>query len=234
MQTGVQLPAEETAALAAFAEHLRLERGSSVHTVRAYVGDLTALFEHLDRVGETTLSAVTLADLRTWLANQHAAGSGRASLQRRAASVRTFFAWAADTGRVAANPAATLRSPKVARRLPPTLEIDQARQVLDAISARAAAQDDPDRAAGAARDVAILEVLYASGIRVSEACGLDLGDIDLGRSLLRVLGKGGKERMAPLGVPACAALERWLALRPRLVGPSGADGGVRGGPWRPN
>jgi integrase/recombinase XerC len=220
MHTGAALPSDVARLLDAFGEHLRLERGCSPHTVRAYLGDVTALMEHLERVGEADPTAVTVAELRTWLANQHAAGAERSSLQRRAASVRTFFAWAADTGRIASNPAASLRSPKVNRRLPPTLEIDQVRRVLDAIAARGAAVEDPAEAASAARDVAILEVLYASGIRVSEACGLDVADFDTGRGLLRVLGKGGKERTAPLGGPAVAALERWIALRPGLVGPT--------------
>lgn len=220
MHTGAPLPSDVAALLAAFDTHLRLERGCSAHTVRAYLGDLTALFEHLDRVGAADPGAATLAELRTWLANQYAAGAERSSLQRRAASVRTFFAWAADTGRISANPAAALRSPKVARRLPATLEIDQARRVLDAIAARAAATEEPIQAAAAARDVAIMEVLYASGIRVSEACGLDVSDFDTGRGLLRVLGKGSKERTAPLGAPAVAALHRWLERRPLLVGPS--------------
>ncbi len=232
MHTGAPLPPDVARLLDAFGEHLRLERGCSPHTVRAYLGDLTALFEHLDRVGVLDPAAVTLADLRTWLANLHAAGAERSSLQRRAASVRTFFAWAADVGRIGSNPAGALRSPKVNRRLPPTLEVDQARQMLDAIAARAAAVEEPAAAAAAARDVAILEVLYASGIRVSEACGLDVTDFDIGRGLLRVLGKGGKERTAPLGAPAVAALQGWLAVRPLLVGPTARTAmfvGDRGG-----
>ncbi|MCA0296001.1 MAG: tyrosine recombinase XerC [Actinobacteria bacterium] len=206
--------------LAAFTDHLRLERGLSPHTVRAYRGDLVNLFAHLARVGEGEPSDVTLADLRTWLANQHAGGADRATLQRRAAGVRTFFAWAARTGRLPADPAQALRSPKVDRRLPPTLEADQARQVLDGLAARLEDAGEPDDVAARRRDLAIVEVLYAAGIRVSELAGLDLGDLDASRGLLRVLGKGGKQRTVPLGAPALRALDAWLELRGRLARPA--------------
>lgn len=215
-------PFAESAAsmLSDFGDHLKLERGCSGHTVRAYLGDLTALFSHLERVGESEPTQVSLPALRTWLANQYAQGAQRATLQRRAASVRTFFAWAKHTGRLPTDPAAALRSPKVDRRLPPTLETEQIRAVLDALAVRAGLLEGPDEVASARRDVAIVEVLYASGIRVSEACGLDLGDLDDGRGLLRVLGKGGKERAAPLGAPALAALSAWLEVRARLAAAS--------------
>lgn len=218
--------------LADFAEHLSKERGCSVHTVRAYRGDLTNLFTHLARVDGPAPAEVTLRELRTWLANQHAAGADRATLQRRAASVRTFFAWAADTGRVPSDPARGLRSPRVDRRLPPTLEIDQVRRVLDELAAHAAATEEPEQRAIALRDSAILEVLYSTGIRVSELCGLDLSDQDLERQLLRVLGKGGKQRVVPLGGPARRAVDAWLAARSLLAGPAAGTAifvGDRGG-----
>jgi integrase/recombinase XerC len=211
------LTREAQVLLGAFAEHLRLERGLSPHTVRAYTGDLTNLFAHLGRVGEGEPADVTLADLRTWLANQHAGGADRATLQRRSAAVRTFFAWARRTGRVASDPAQALRSPKVDRRLPPTVEVDQARSLLDGLVARVAEGGEPREAAARRRDLAVVEVLYASGIRVSELCGLDLGDVDDQRGLLRVLGKGGKQRTVPLGGPAVRALDAWLAVRPVLA-----------------
>lgn len=227
-----ELAPAAAAMLAAFADHLRLERGLSPHTVRAYTGDLASLFGHLTRVGEGDPGQVSLADLRTWLANQHAGGADRATLQRRAAGARAFFAWAARTGRLPADPAAALRSPRVDRRLPPTVEPDQARRVLDALAARVdEAGDDDDRAARR-RDLAIVEVLYASGIRVSELAGLDTGDLDGSRGLLRVLGKGGKQRTVPLGAPALRALDAWLAVRHRLAGPAAGQAvfvGDRGG-----
>lgn len=220
------------AMLRAFADHLRLERGLSPHTVRAYRGDLTNLFAHLTRVGEGDPDTVTLADLRSWLANQHAAGADRATIQRRAAGARTFFAWAARTGRVAEDPAQALRSPRVDRRLPPTVEPDQARQALDWLAARADGASDPDEVAARRRDQAIVEVLYASGIRVSELAGVDTGDVDTQRGLLRVLGKGGRQRTVPLGTPALRALDAWLAVRGRLARPAAGQAvfvGDRGG-----
>ncbi len=211
--------------LADFAEHLSKERGCSAHTVRAYLGDLTALFTHLQRVDGPAPAEVTLRDLRTWLANQHAAGADRSTVQRHAASVRTFFAWAARTGRVPSDPARGLRSPKVDRRLPPTLEVDHARRLLDGLAAQAEAAEDPQQRAGSLRDSAILEVLYSTGIRVSELCGLDLSDQDAERQLLRVLGKGGKQRVVPLGAPARRSLDAWLAVRGLLAAPA-AEGAV--------
>lgn len=207
--------------LGAFGDHLRLERGLSTHTVRAYTGDLTNLFAQQGRLGDGNPATVTLADLRTWLANLHAGGADRATLQRRAAAARTFFAWARRTGRISIDPAQALRSPRVDRRLPPTIEVDQARTLLDQLAALIADAVGPDDIAARRRDHAVVEVLYASGIRVSELCGLDLADIDSQRALLRVLGKGGKQRTVPLGGPAVRALEQWLAVRPRLVAPGG-------------
>lgn len=232
MQSDVELSPAVAHLLADFGEYLRLERGCSPHTVRAYLGDLRALFGHLERVGEPSPEQVSLASLRTWLANMYAGGAGRATLQRRAAATRSFFAWAHHTGRLASDPAAALRSPRVDRRLPPTLEISQMRQVLDALAADAELPTVPEEVAAARRDVAIVEVLYAAGIRVSEACGLDIDDLDHARGLLRVLGKGGKERTAPLGAPALAALDAWLRLRPHLAARSAGSAlfvGDRGG-----
>jgi integrase/recombinase XerC len=227
-----ELSPRAAALVDAFAAHLRLERGLSGHTVRAYTGDLVNLFGHLARVGEGDPADVTLGDLRTWLANQYATGADRATLQRRAAGARTFFAWAARTGRLPADPAQALRSPKVDRRLPPTVEADQAREALDALAARVDDAETPDERAARCRDLAIVEVLYASGIRVSELAGLDTGDLDAQRGLLRVLGKGGKQRTVPLGAPALRSLAAWLDVRPRLARPAAGRAvfvGDRGG-----
>ncbi|HOC14048.1 MAG TPA: tyrosine recombinase XerC [Propionicimonas sp.] len=215
-----------------FAGHLRLERGLSPHTVRAYTSDVTSLFAHLARVGGGEPDQVRLADLRTWLANLQAGGADRATLARRSAGARTFFAWARRTGRIAADPAATLRSPRVDRRLPPTIAVDHARDLLDGLAARIAEVDEPVARAGRQRDLAIVEVLYSCGIRVSELVGLDLPDFDVQRGMLRVLGKGGKERTVPLGRPARRALEDWLSVRSQLVAPAARSAmfvGDRGG-----
>lgn len=206
--------------LAAFADHLRLERGCSEHTVRAYVGDLASFFGYRERVGEDDPGRVSAADLRTWLANQYAAGVQRSTLARRTAAARSFFSWAEHSHRLPNNPAAGLRSPRPDRRLPATLDIAQIRAVLDAMAERIDPSADADSLASRYRDLAIVEVLYSSGMRVSEVCGLNLGDIDSDRGLIRVFGKGAKERLVPLGAPAERALRQWCALRSHRAGPN--------------
>jgi integrase/recombinase XerC len=207
-------PDEFTATLADYERHLRSRRGLSEHTLRAYRCDLTGLFEHLGRLRIDQLGAIDLQALRSWLANQQSRGQSRATLQRRAAAVRMFFAWAQQSGRVPGNPAATLRSPKLVRTLPPTLDRADAAEMLAQAIATARESGGPV----AARDVAVLELLYATGLRVAELCGLDLDHLDRDRRVVRVFGKGGKERTVPVGRPAWRALELWLAeARGRLL-----------------
>lgn len=205
-----------------YGRHLRAERRLSEHTVRAYMGDVGGLLLHLEQAGLTELEEASLSDLRGWLARQQTTGAARASLQRRAAAVRVFWAWAARTGHSTGNPAAGLKSPRKHRRLPATLDQRAVSTMLGEAARRAA------EAGGAVgvRDVAILEILYATGIRVSELCGLDLADIDRDRRVVRVFGKGAKERSVPVGAPALRALEAWLNDgRPELAG-AGAGAAV--------
>ncbi len=199
-----------------YLRHLSAERNLSVHTVRAYRSDVGQLLEHLQRLGHESLMGVDVRAVRSWLAKQQTMGAERTTVQRRAAAARVFFAWTHDTGRSPHNPAETLRSPKTAKRLPPALEQADAAQMLAAAIAAAAADEGPV----GRRDVAMLEVLYATGIRVSELCGLDLRNVDEDRRLLRVFGKGGKERSVPVGAPAMRALSGWLSVRGLLVGPA--------------
>lgn len=215
--TAPALPPEFVDALSAYLEQLRM-RNMSPHTLRAYEGDLTQLLVHLGASGVTTLADVTIGDVRRWLAQQQQAGAGRATMQRRTAAVRVFFAWAHETRRCAHDPAAALRTPKSQRRLPDTLDQAAARKALDHLAAVTALPDaSPRDRATAVRDHAILETLYASGIRVSELCGADVTDLDRQRALLRVIGKGNKERTVPLGRPAVTALADWIAQRPALT-----------------
>jgi integrase/recombinase XerC len=208
------LPPELDAMLASYVRHLRGQRNLAEHTVRAYRTDLLNLFTHLARLGIDSLDRVDLRALRSWLAKQHTLGQSRATLQRRAAAARVFFAWAQETDQIAADPAANLRSPKVSRTLPPTLEAAAAAQMLDAAAATVSEAGGPI----AVRDAAVLEVLYATGIRVSELCGLDLADLDRERQVIRVFGKGSKERTVPIGTPAVKAVDAWLVkARPQLV-----------------
>jgi integrase/recombinase XerC len=195
------------AVLVDYVRDLRLRRGLSEHTVRAYRGDVAGLLTHLTGQGLTDLTDVDLRALRGWLAAASASGQARSTLQRRSAAVRVFFAWAHDTGRVPTDVAAGLRSPRPQRALPPTLGRTEAARMLD--DALAVAREEGAGPVGL-RDVALLELLYATGVRVAELCGLDRRDLDRDRRVVRVLGKGRKERSVPLGAPALRAVEEWL------------------------
>jgi integrase/recombinase XerC len=202
------------AALAAFERHLGAERGLSPHTVRAYVGDVSALLGHVMNCGITDIAELDLSVLRAWLATQHSAGQARTTIARRAAAARAFTAFAHERGLLAHDPGSRLGSPKTQRQLPDVLAVDEIVAVLDLPPTADSGGSDPVDL----RDWAIMELLYATGIRVSELCGLDIDDIDEARRTIRVLGKGAKERVVPVGVPAVRAVDRWRqAGRPALV-----------------
>ncbi|MET7706817.1 tyrosine recombinase XerC [Micromonospora sp. NPDC005413] len=231
-----------------FAEHLSRVRNRSAHTVRAYVTDLVSLLDHAVRMGCVDLAELDLSVLRSWLARQRTTGAARTSLARRAASARAFSAWAHRAGLLSADVGAALASPRAHRELPTVLRADQAVALVEAPARQAPPADPPagptsdaaERAATEAvplRDRVLLELLYATGVRVSEACGLDVGDVDHGRRVIRVFGKGGRERSVPYGVPAQRALDEWLRRgRPPLVGTRSGDAlllGARGGRLNP-
>ncbi len=212
-----------------FDQYLALERGRSEHTRRAYLGDLRSLFDFVAQRGsDTGPGGLSLPLLRSWLASQAGAGAARSTLARRTSAVKTFTAWALRRGLMAEDPASRLQVPKARRTLPAVLRQDQAIDAMDAAKS-GAQQGDPL----ALRDRLVVEMLYATGIRVSELCGLDVDDIDTSRRLLRVLGKGNKQRTVPYGEPAKAALSVWLSRgRPELA--TAASGaalllGARGG-----
>ncbi|CDO87888.1 recombinase XerC [Mycobacterium triplex] len=195
-----------------FDEYLNLQCGRSAHTRRAYLGDLRSLFAFLDERG-TALDGLSLPLLRTWLSGAAVAGAARTTLARRTSAVKAFTAWAVRRGLLTADPAVRLQVPKAHRTLPAVLRQDQARDAMAAAKS-GAEQGDPL----ALRDRLIVEMLYATGIRVSELCGLDTDDVDTGHRVVRVLGKGNKQRTAPFGVPAADALRAWLADgRPALA-----------------
>lgn len=211
------LPSELVASLDVFEHHLAREQARSAHTVRAYVGDVTTLLEHAMRMGCRTPGAVDLAVMRSWLARQRSSGATRSTLARRASAARCWSALCHARGLRADDPGALLVSPAAQPGLPQVLTAAQASTLL-------AEPSVPPSSAGkvgalARRDTAMLELLYASGVRVGELCGLDLVDLDEGRRLLRVMGKGSKERAVPFGAPAEAAVRGWLSAagRARLV-----------------
>lgn len=199
----------------AFLKYLEAERNLSVHTIRAYLGDLDSFFEHLEKLDINDFSKLELSHIRSWLANQQVKGGARTTLSRRAVSIRLFTKWATKKGYLAKDVGATLATPKGARTLPEVLNVADTGVAMDALATRVAEEDGPL----AKRDCAMVEVLYASGARVSELCGLDLQDIDYERNTIRVIGKGNKERTIPLGNPAMRALDVWLKEgRPSLAG----------------
>ena len=217
------------AVLEDFDSYLDLQRGRSEHTRRAYLGDLRALFGFLaERRPDARPADLTLPLLRSWLSSQAAAGAARTTLARRTSAVKTFTAWALRRGLLETDPATRLQVPRAHRTLPAVLRQDQARDAMDAATS-GAQQGDPL----ALRDRLIVEMLYATGIRVSELCGLDVDDVDASRRLVRVLGKGDKQRTVPFGEPAHRALTAWLtdgrpALATAASGPAlllGARGG---------
>lgn len=197
---------------AAFARHLRAERNLSPHTCRAYDGDIEDLGEFVRRArGVQSFDEVTLADLRAWLGEQSRRGA-RSTVARRAAAARTFFRWATRTGRLTHDPSVRLRAPARQATLPQVLRADTAGAVLDA----ARAPEDTDEVMSS-RDGAMLELLYATGIRVGELVAVDVDDVDLALCVVRVMGKGGKERVVPFGGPARAAVSVWLQHRGALA-----------------
>lgn len=214
-----ELPEAYATALAAYERHLVSERNLAPHTVRAYVGDLVGMLQHAAALGQTTLDELDIRTLRSWLANQQTRGKARTTMARRATAVRVFTAWALRTGRAQDDAGAQLGSPKAHKPLPSALDVAQARALLDAAATRA-----DDASPVGLRDVAILELLYATGARVGEICALDIDDLDSSRRVARLFGKGRKERTVPYGLPADRAIQRWLTdARPALRVPgSGA------------
>jgi integrase/recombinase XerC len=208
------LPEPMVAVLADYERHLTSERDLTAHTVRAYIGDIAGMLEHAAMLGHVDVSTLDVRTLRSWLAKQQTLGKARTTMSRRATAVRVFTGWAQRTGRAETDPGALLGSPKAHRTLPPALRVDEARGLLEAAASRA-----DDGSPLGLRDVAILEVLYATGIRVGELCGLDVDDVDRERRVVRVFGKGRKERTVPYGQPADRAIAAWLGARARVAVP---------------
>jgi len=196
-----ELPDPLQAALAGFERSLRLERNRSANTGKAYLGDLTLLLSHLVRSQGPELSGLTLRTLRGWLADQQRRGVSRTTLARRAAAARSFCRWAFEQRLLSTDVGELLASPRPHRTLPPILSAGEAATVLDGMTG-----DEPEQL----RDRLILELLYGTGIRVAELVGLDVDDVDRSRRVVRVIGKGDKQRSVPFGVPAEQALQRWL------------------------
>lgn len=196
-----------------FAVYLAAERGFSANTVRSYRSDLALLSAFVRSRGVDDAEGISLELLRDWLWQGSQAGLARSTLARRSATVRSLTAWLAKTDRVSPDAASRLKSPRADHRLPRVLTGRQMDSVFEGLAARALT-DDP----GAVRDLTVIELLYASALRVSEVTGLDIASVDLERLTVRVTGKGSKERVVPFGVPAKRAIERYLTVaRPVLL-----------------
>ncbi|TAK51677.1 MAG: tyrosine recombinase XerC [Gammaproteobacteria bacterium] len=189
--------------------HLSSERRLSPHTASNYARDLRALESFCDAHQIGSWTELDSGHVRSFAALEHRAGLGPRSIQRRLSALRGFFEYLIRERELAANPAVDIRAPKAGKRLPKTLDVDQVASLLD---------HEPADALGR-RDLAILELLYSSGLRLAELAGLDLPDLDRDDRTVRVLGKGAKTRIVPVGRRALAALESWLADRATLAAP---------------
>jgi integrase/recombinase XerC len=192
--------------LAAFLRYLEVEKNASPHTLRSYRTDLRQFCDHLTRDKISELRTVQTREIRGWLASLHARGLDPTSISRKLAAVRSWMRFLARRGRLDGNPAMNVRGPRLGRKLVSFLPVDEAARLLD------------DRALGV-QDRAVLELLYASGLRVSELAGLTVDDVDTATRTVRVMGKGRKERIVPFGAKAAQALAAHLARRGPTPGP---------------
>jgi integrase/recombinase XerC len=189
-----------------YQEHLALVRNLSDNSIRGYVTDLESFLKHMEKLGIVEFNQLEIEHIRSWLANLQSTGVARATLTRRIVSIRAFTNWAAANGWLTSDIGANLSVPKPHKVLPEVLNINEAATVIKSLEIKAVEQPNPLNI----RDLAIVEVLYGSGIRVSELCGLDLSDIDNSRNTLNVMGKAEKQRVVPLGIPAIKALANYL------------------------
>jgi integrase/recombinase XerC len=197
----------ESAWIERFASHLKHERRMSPHTVAAYLADIAQLALFCDARKLDSFSAVDSVQVRTFAATTHSRGLSARSIQRRLSALRTFFEFLMREGAGTRNPAVDVRAPKQKKRLPTTLDVDQMGRLL------AFRTDD----SLSARDKAVMELFYSSGLRLAELVSLDVSSIDLQDRTVRVMGKGAKSRVLPIGRHAIAALERWFVERAALL-----------------
>ncbi len=194
-----------------FAETLVAGRGYSKNTVKAYLTDVLDLADYLESQEVTQVTDINLELLREWLWAVSQRDSAKSTLARKSAAIRSFTAWLAAEKLVNGDPGQRLKSPKAERHLPKVVAKDSLEEVFSHLKVLADTGD-----ANAIRDRLVFEMLYATGCRVSELCSLDLLSVDLGRNIIRVMGKGSKERVVPFGLPARDALDSWLNVRATL------------------
>jgi len=206
--------------IAQYEEHLAIDCNLADNSIRGYVSDLQSFLAHIEKLNITEFSDLELKHVRSWLANLQTTGAARSTLARRIVSMRAFTGWAYRNGWLSSDIAASLVVPKPHRTLPDVLNQNDAQQMIDALIER----NVETHTAKSRRDLAIVEVLYASGARVSEICGLDMRDLDQSRQTIKVLGKGNKERVVPLGGPAMTAINEYLSkARPEFANELSGD-----------
>jgi integrase/recombinase XerC len=212
------MQASERERIERFLSHLNIERRLSTHTVAAYRHDLLTLAGFCEGRKVQRWSALNNFQVRAFAAAEHAGGIAPRSIQRRLSAVRSFYEYLMREGHAKNNTALEVRAPKSKKRLPATLDADQMARLLDFRASDSLS----------ARDKAMMELFYSSGLRLSELVGLQVAAVDLQDRTVRVLGKGNKTRIVPVGRYAIEALTRWLAERTALMGdrPTGADGGA--------
>lgn len=199
-------------AILGFGDHLDAGRGYSANTVKAYLTDVTDFAQFLKKLGIENIDDLNLEQLRDWLWQATQQGLTKTTIARKSASIRSFTAWAFKNNLTYSDPGLKLRSPKASRTLPKVVSRDSLAMIFKSLTDQAT-EDNPQ----GVRDLLTVELLYASGVRVSELVGLDLESIDYSRNIMRVMGKGAKERMVPFGEPAREALDTWIRLsRPML------------------
>ena len=194
---------------AEFLRYLDLQRGASRHTLRGYATDLAEFRAFLSREGLGDLADADPRAIRAWLVRLHDRKLAKSSIARKLATVRSCYRYLARLGVVDFNPARQVGSPRLSKRLPSFLPKDESKGLLDG---------ETERSEAGLRDHALLELLYATGLRVAECCGLDLDDVDRRRGAVRVMGKGSKERVVPVGDAALGALDAWLSVRGEETG----------------
>ncbi|MEB6608264.1 tyrosine recombinase XerC [Aeromonas sanarellii] len=206
------LPAALADELAAFIEYLRVERQLSPHTRSNYQAHLEAMTAELVRLGLTDWAHLEGSQVRSLVTRMHKGGLAPRSLATKLSALRSFCDWQVRQGRITANPARGIATPKLGRPLPKNLDVDEMYQLLNITD-----EQDPL----AVRDRAIMELMYSSGLRLAELVGLNLADVKLDERQLRVIGKGARERVLPMGRMAVEWLQKWLKVRPLLAGDEG-------------
>ena len=182
-------------------------RNLSDNSIKGYVTDLESFLKHMEKLGIVEFNQLEIEHIRSWLANLQTTGVARATLTRRIVSIRAFTNWAAASGWLNSDLGANLAIPKPHKTLPEVLNVDEAATVLKSLEVKAIEEPTPINL----RDLALVEVLYGTGIRVSELCGLNLEDVDRTRNTLNVYGKGDKQRVVPIGIPAMKSIDNYIS-----------------------